>query len=64
MKASGVNPVDIFIREGKFGTHNLPFVPGCEGAGIVVKVGSKCQNFKVHFEMFMLFSPIIILDKW
>lgn len=43
--ASGVNFIDIFVREGRYG-NACPFVPGQEAAGTVVAIGSKVTNFK------------------
>ncbi len=48
--ASGVNPADPLILNGKyakeFGTH-LPLVPGYDMAGVVVKIGAKVTKLKV-----------------
>ena len=38
--ASGVNFIDIYVREGRYGKP-LPLTPGQEGAGIIVDVGSE-----------------------
>ena len=47
VKAVGVNPVDIFIRSGLYSGRTLPYIPGCEGAGIIEEVGKGCRKFKV-----------------
>ena len=40
VKAAGVNPVDTYIRSGKYATlPPLPFTPGADGAGVVESVG-------------------------
>jgi NADPH:quinone reductase len=44
--ASGVNFIDIFVREGRYGNTG-PFIPGQEAAGTVVATGSKVTSFKV-----------------
>jgi NADPH:quinone reductase-like Zn-dependent oxidoreductase len=44
--AAGVNPVDAFIRSGRYGSGNLPYIPGMEVAGIVEKTGAKITKFK------------------
>ena len=46
--ASGVNPLDIKIRQGKapHARHNLPAVLGLDMAGTVVTVGSDVTRFK------------------
>lgn len=45
---AGVNPVDTYIRSGAFGkVPSLPYTPGKDGAGKIVKVGSGVTAFKV-----------------
>ena len=44
--AAGVNPVDAYIRSGRFGRGNLPYIPGMEVAGLVEKAGAKITKFK------------------
>src|SRR5215813_11176096 len=44
--AAGVNPVDAYIRSGRFGRGNLPYIPGMEVAGIVERAGAKVTKFK------------------
>lgn len=40
IKAAGVNPVETYIRSGKYGNlPNLPYTPGKDGAGVVDAVG-------------------------
>ncbi len=45
LSASGVNFIDIYLREGRYPTP-LPFVDGQEGAGIVTAVGSDVKSVK------------------
>jgi NADPH:quinone reductase-like Zn-dependent oxidoreductase len=42
--AAAVNPVDVFIREGR--TTQFPFVPGMDVAGVVEQTGNKVTKFK------------------
>lgn len=45
--AAGVNPADAFFREfGPYVGAEQPFVPGCEGAGVVEAVGSEVDGFR------------------
>jgi NADPH:quinone reductase-like Zn-dependent oxidoreductase len=44
--AAGVNPVDAFIRAGRFGKAQLPYIPGMDVAGIVESTGSAAKKFK------------------
>lgn len=46
VRASGVNFIDIYFREGIYKTP-LPFIPGQEGAGVIVEVGGNVKNFRV-----------------
>jgi hypothetical protein len=46
--ATGVNPVDTYIRSGVFARKpSLPYTPGSDAAGVVEAVGKKVTNFKV-----------------
>jgi NADPH2:quinone reductase len=45
LAASGVNFIDVYIREGRYKAP-LPFVLGQEGAGTVVSVGADVKSFK------------------
>lgn len=49
MLMAPVNPVDINIIQGAYGIFKLPlpFVPGMEGVGKIVKIGSKVKKFIV-----------------
>src|SRR6267142_2281819 len=42
--AAGVNPVDVFIREGRI--TRFPFIPGMDVAGVVEEAGNKVTKFK------------------
>jgi NADPH:quinone reductase-like Zn-dependent oxidoreductase len=44
--AAGVNPVDTYVRSGKFGTPTLPVIPGRDIAGIVEELGPGATKFK------------------
>lgn len=46
VKAVGVNPVDTYIRAGKYGPRQFPFTPGADAAGIVEAVGPGVTAFK------------------
>src|SRR5437763_469678 len=46
VKACGVNPVDTYIRAGKYAAlPPLPYTPGADGAGIVEAVGADLHEF-------------------
>lgn len=45
--AAGVNPVETYIRAGKYARlPNLPYTPGNDGAGVVDQVGADVSEFK------------------
>jgi len=46
LRSIGVNPVDTYIRAGKYGPRPFPFTPGSDAAGIVESVGQGVTGFK------------------
>lgn len=47
VQATGVNPVDTYIRSGNYARlPTLPYTPGSDAAGVVEAVGEKVTNFK------------------
>lgn len=54
IKAVGVNPVETYIRSGKYAQlPTLPYTPGNDGAGIVEKVGCDVTDLKVGDRVFV-----------
>jgi NADPH:quinone reductase len=47
VQAIGVNPVDTYIRAGKYGPKQFPFTPGTDAAGLIESIGPGATNFKV-----------------
>ena len=48
LKAAGINPIDTKLRsKGTFYPDQMPAILGCDGAGIVEKVGSQVKKFQV-----------------
>src|SRR3954447_19302100 len=45
-RAIGVNPVDTYIRAGKYGARELPYTPGSDAAGVVEAVGAGVKKVK------------------
>lgn len=45
--AAGLNFIDVYQRNGTYPVPNLPYVPGSEGAGMVMAVGEKVEDFAV-----------------
>jgi NADPH:quinone reductase len=46
VKAIGVNPVETYIRAGKYGPKPLPYTPGADCAGVIEKVGDGVTRWK------------------
>ena len=44
--AAGVNPVDSYVRKGRFVKGNLPMIIGSDIAGVVEKTGATAKKFK------------------
>lgn len=53
LKAAGINPIDTKIRsKPEAFPLQLPYIPGCDGAGIIEAIGSAVSHFKVGDEVF------------
>ena len=51
--AAGVNPVETYIRSGRYGAlPTLPYTPGSDGAGLVVGVGGGANVWKAGDRVF------------
>jgi NADPH2:quinone reductase len=46
VRSIGVNPVDTYIRAGKYGPRPFPFTPGFDAAGVVESVGDGVTTVK------------------
>ena len=46
VRAAGVNPVDTYIRSGRYGQKDFPYTPGADAAGVVESVGAGTRRFK------------------
>ncbi|MBV8207183.1 MAG: NADPH:quinone reductase [Acidobacteria bacterium] len=47
IRAAGVNPVETYIRTGTYGVKlELPYTPGADGAGEVLRVGEGVSRYK------------------
>jgi NADPH2:quinone reductase len=47
IRAVGVNPVETYIRAGRYPLPAFPYTPGTDSAGTVAAVGAKVAGFKV-----------------
>lgn len=54
IKAIGVNPVEAYIRSGKYAAlPQLPYTPGNDAAGIVKSIGKEVRQVKVGEKVFV-----------
>lgn len=54
VRATGVNPVETYMRSGKYATlPALPYTPGSEGAGEVAAVGAGVSSVKTGGRIFL-----------
>lgn len=44
----GVNPCETYARSGHFGVDKLPFIPGTDCSGVVVRAGINVTKVKVN----------------
>ena len=59
LKAAGVNPIDTKLRSrGTFFPDKMPAILGCDGAGIVEKIGKTVEKFQVGDEVYFCNSGI------
>ena len=52
--AAGVNPVNIFIREGR--NTRFPFIPGMDVAGVVDELETKCGETEQRLAVYAYLS--------
>ena len=45
--AIGVNPVETYVRAGKYGPRDFPFTPGSDASGVVETIGANVKKVKV-----------------
>lgn len=53
IEATGVNPVDTYIRSGGYGKRPLPYTPGSDAAGTVEAVGNGVTGFQIGDKVFL-----------
>jgi NADPH2:quinone reductase len=46
IRAAGINPVDTKVRANNMFGAEFPFVPGCDGSGVIVETGTDVTRFK------------------
>jgi NADPH2:quinone reductase len=47
VKAIGVNPVETYIRAGRYGPRQFPFTPGADCAGVIERLGEGVTQWNV-----------------
>jgi NADPH2:quinone reductase len=64
LKAAGVNPVETYVRTGKYGKlPALPYTPGADGAGLVEAVGEGVTLFKPGDRVYVISAPGTYAEK-
>lgn len=70
VQAGSLNPLDLLIASGQFysGHPPLPYVPGCEGVGVVTEGDSLTPGMRVRFECNVLapygsLAPFTVVDE-
>ncbi len=53
VKAVGVNPVDTYIRAGKYGERPLPYIPGVDAAGVVEEIGEGVTRVAIDDRVYL-----------
>src|SRR5438477_9911156 len=59
-KAIGVNPVDTYIRAGRYGDRPFPFTPGLDAAGLVEGTSERVY---VHGSVTGTYAELIVCEK-
>lgn len=53
LKAVGVNPVDTYIRAGRYSKWPLPYIPGFDAAGVVEEIGQGVTRVAVDDRVYL-----------
>jgi NADPH2:quinone reductase len=53
VKATGVNPVDTYIRAGVYGERPFPYTPGMDAGGTVIAVGAGVSRLKMNDRVYV-----------
>jgi NADPH2:quinone reductase len=54
VRAAGVNPVEVYIRKGIYGTREFPFTPGGDCAGVIEAVGAGVKRLKLGMRVYTM----------
>ena len=70
VRAIGVNPVETYVRDGKYGPRQFPFTPGSDAGGIVEKVGPNVTRFKAGDRVYTAgsvtgaYAELTLCEEW
>ena len=70
VRAIGVNPVETYVRDGKYGPRQFPFTPGADAGGIVEKVGPNVTRFKACDRVYTAgsitgaYAELALCEEW
>lgn len=69
-RAIGVNPVETYVRAGKYGQRQFPFTPGTDAAGTIQAVGRGVARFKPADRVYTsgsisgAYAELILCEEW
>jgi NADPH2:quinone reductase len=58
LKAAGINPIDTKLRRGMYPMTHFPAILGCDGAGVVEKVGDQVKTLQPGDEVFFFYGGL------
>jgi NADPH2:quinone reductase len=70
VKVIGVNPVETYIRAGKYGPRQFPFTPGTDAAGTVEAAGADVKDFKAGDRVYTAgsvsgaYAELTVCEQW
>jgi len=70
IKSIGVNPVETYVRAGKYGPRQFPFTPGTDAAGTVEAVGTEVRSFKAGDRVYTAgsvtgaYAELAVCEEW
>jgi NADPH2:quinone reductase len=53
----GVNPLETYVRAGKYGPKEFPYTPGTDAAGVIDSIGPGVDQFKVGQRVYVYHPP-------
>jgi NADPH2:quinone reductase len=70
VKAIGINPVETYIRAGKYGPRQFPYTPGTDTGGVIEGVGAGVKSFRVGDRVYTsgsvtgAYAELMVCEEW